>query len=208
MCANLQAKGLARAVSSDLADTSCCNALIYISDSFIRPVTNRSLDGSHYYWSKIATSYQLGGKIGIRETTYHFQVPPYPVAWFFRGQKRAQKWPLWNAPISRLGFTPKLSRPVFRQKMAIFGTPAFRKYQNTKWIFMFNFPKNRPKKGGFRVYLHRFLARENGARNNIFAAASQQLNHHLAPTYPSWIGFSFCFLLENGWSGVGRARTQ
>ena len=73
---------------------------------------------------------------------------------------------------------------------------------------MFNFPKNRPKKGGFRVYLHRFLARENGARNNIFAAASQQLNHHLAPTYPSWIGFSFCFLLENGWSGVGRARTQ
>ena len=86
MRASLQAKGLARAVSSDLADTSCCNTLIYILDSFIRAVTNPSLDGSHYYWSKIATSYQLGGKMGIRETIYGFQRVPLELLAFFESK--------------------------------------------------------------------------------------------------------------------------
>ena len=83
-------EGLARAVSSDLADTSCCNTLIYILDSFIRAVTNPSFAGLHYYWSKIASSYQLGGKVGIRKTTY-FPMPSRSEIQLFSDPKTGPK---------------------------------------------------------------------------------------------------------------------
>ena len=125
MCANLQAKGLARAVSSDLADTSCCNTLIYILDSSIRVLLFDTMSASYYYWSKIAISYQLGGKIGIRKTDYRFQCVPLELLTFpdaKNGPKNdhfgTRFYRGWDSP-------PNCRDPFFAKKWPFLERPRF-----------------------------------------------------------------------------------
>ena len=116
-----------------------------------------------------------------------------------------ENWPEMEVPACVSALAAFAIFDKIRQKVAKREKGSFPNYREIgqKWKFLRGIP--RTHHSGFRKNLTEANV-ANITTSSLLLRISSTLPWWTAP--PWWIGFSFCFLLENGWSGVGRARTQ